>query len=306
MTANAERRRRFTVVGAILGLVGVVAVIAVSILAVSTLRTSQEGRAANVEEREVVSFPETPNAVIGIVDDLDRLTSLAVVTLDPSGVGGSIVVLPVNIDETIGFGPARLPLSRQPYAPGDDAAALVGALEPVLTLTLEHSVVAGPDELAALLEPLGPFDVDLPERVIDSDTPGSGFVARPGSSTLDTDTMVDALTAIDVAGHVIRAPWRRCRTLVGDRSHGSNHQRRPAGRRVRSADRPCDRSTSSGSGCSPATSMFVNWPSTSVAARQRRQRDRRRLRPGIASRCAPGLRFRSRPGSSRRPASRCR
>jgi hypothetical protein len=202
MTANAERRRRFTIIGAIFGLIGLVAVIGVSIVAVSTLRTSQEGRPANAEEREVASFPETPNAAIGIVDDMDRLSSLAILTLDPSGVGGSIVVVPVNVDETIGFGPVRLPLSRQPFVPGDadGEADLVAALEPVLTLTLERAVVAGPDELAALLDPLGPFEADLPERVIDSDTPGSGFVARAGSSTIDVDTMVEALTANNVAG----------------------------------------------------------------------------------------------------------
>jgi len=132
MTASADRRRRFTIVGAILAFVGVVAVIGVLIVAVVTLRTSQEGRAPETDEREIVSFPETPNAVIGVVDDLDRLSSLAVLTLDPSGVGGSIVLVPVNVDQTNGFGPSRLPVSRQPYTPGDvdQAAELIGELEP--------------------------------------------------------------------------------------------------------------------------------------------------------------------------------
>ena len=202
MTADAGRRRRFTVVGAILGLIGVVAVVAVSIVAVNTLRTSQEGQAPEADTREVVSFPATPNAVIGVVDDLDRLTSIAVFTLDPSGVGGSIVTVPVNVDQTNGFGPDRLPVSRQPYTPGDDdqAAELIAELEPLLTLTIERSKVAGPDELTALLEPLGPFDVDLPERVVDSDTPGSGLVVRAGASDLDTESMVEAFTAVDASG----------------------------------------------------------------------------------------------------------
>lgn len=205
MTANAERRRRVTVLGSILGFLGLAAVIAVSVVAVSTLRTSQEGRAPVTEVREVVSFPETPNAVIGVVDDRDRLSSLAVLTLDPSGVGGSIVVVPVNVDQTNGFGPVRLPVSRQPYTPGDDiqAAELVAELEPLLTLTIERGVVAGPTELFAMLESVtarDEFDVDLPERVIDSDTPGSGFVTRAGEVTLATEDMVDAFTAIDAAG----------------------------------------------------------------------------------------------------------
>ena len=62
MTANAERRRRVTIVGAILALVGSFAVIVVSVVAVATLRTSQEGQAPEAEERDVVSFPDTQRA----------------------------------------------------------------------------------------------------------------------------------------------------------------------------------------------------------------------------------------------------
>ncbi|MGA9275539.1 hypothetical protein [Ilumatobacter sp.] len=202
MTASADRRRRFTIVGAGLAAVGVVALIVISVVAVTTLRGSREGRAPEVETREVVMFPNTPNAVIGVVDDLDRLTSIAVLTLEPSGVGGSIVVVPVNVDQTNGFGPERLPVSRQPYTPGDpdQAAELVSELEPLLTLTLEQVTVAGPDELSALLEPLAPFDVELSDTVVDSDSSGSGTVVRSGEATLDTVDMVDSLTAIDGSG----------------------------------------------------------------------------------------------------------
>lgn len=202
MTASPERRRRGTVVGAVLGGLGVVALIVISVVAVTTLRSSQEGRAPEVETRPTRAFPATPNALIGVVDDLDRLTSMAVLTLHPSGVGGSVVVVPVNVDQTNGFGPERLPVSRQPYTPGDEghAADLVSAIEPLLTLTIERAAVVGPDELEGLLEPLGPFDVDLSESVVDSDTDGSGVVERRGTSTLDATAMVEALTAIDGSG----------------------------------------------------------------------------------------------------------
>lgn len=202
MTADADRRRRFTIVGALLGLLGFVALAAVSLVAVSTLRSSQEGKAPLVDERRVVSFPDTPNAVLGIVDDVDRLTSLAVLTLDPSGLGGSIVVIPVNVDQSNGFGDTREPVSRQPYTPGDedDAARLVSELEPLLTLTIERVVIVGPDELGELLTPFAPLQVDLPQRVVDFDTEGSGVVAQAGESDLDLDTLVAAFTAISVDG----------------------------------------------------------------------------------------------------------
>lgn len=199
MTASVDRRRRFTAVGAILGALGIVTLIVVSAIAVTTLRTSQEGKAPPVDQREVVVFPETPNGVIGVVDDFDRLTSIAVLTLDPSGTGGSVVVVPVNVDQSNGFGEMRLPVSRQPYAPGNDeqAAELISELEPLLTLTIQQAFVAGPDELGVLLEPLSPFDVELSESIVDSDTPGSGIVVPRGNRMLDTATMVAALTAID-------------------------------------------------------------------------------------------------------------
>ncbi len=202
MTASADRRRRSTILGAVAGLIAVVAIVATSIVAYATLRTSEEGRAPDVEARATISFPSTPNAVIGVVDDLDRLTSIAVLTLDPSGVGGSVVTIPVNADQTNGFGSERLPISRQPYEPGDaeQEAELVSELEPLLTLTIERSVVVGPEALSEYLDALGPFDVDLPERVVDSDTAGSGLVVTDGEQQLDADEMVEAFTAIDAEG----------------------------------------------------------------------------------------------------------
>ena len=202
MTASAKRRSELTRFGALLALLGAVALIAVSAVAVTTLRNSNEGRAPETDDRQVIAYPSTPNAVIGVVDDFDRLTSLAVLTLSPEGAGGSIVSVPVNADSTNGFGPERLPISRQPFSPGDadHEAQLVSELEPLLTLTIQRAVVVGPDELAALIEPFAPLVVDLPEDVVDSDTAGSGIVAEAGEQALDVDEIVDVFTAISVDG----------------------------------------------------------------------------------------------------------
>ncbi len=202
MTASSDRRRRSTLVGGVAGFAAVIAVVTVGVVAFSTLRSSQEGTAPEVDVRNSVVFPSTPNAVVAVVDDLDRLTSIAVLTLDPSGAGGSIVSVPVNADQTNSFGPERRPISRQPYTPGDEAqeAQLLSEVEPLLTLTIQRAVVAGPGELADLLAPLGNVTVDLPENVIDSDTPGSGRVAIEGERELDTSELVEAFTAIDADG----------------------------------------------------------------------------------------------------------
>lgn len=198
MTADPVVRRRVTVAGALLALAGAVVLVVVGVVAVSTLRNSNEGVAPVRDERTVLSFPGTPNMVIGVVDDLDRLTSLAVATLDPSGVGGSLVTIPVNVDRTNGAGAERQPVSRQPFTPGDDGNVdvLVSELEPLLSLTIERGVVLGPDELAATVGSFAPLDVDVPQRVEDSDTPGSGFVVGSGERRVDAEQLVAAFTAI--------------------------------------------------------------------------------------------------------------
>jgi len=202
VTASADRRQRSTVFGAVAGLLGLVAVVVVAFVSYSTLRSSEEGRAPETDVRNSVSFPSTPNAVIGVVDDLDRLTTIAVLTLDPSGVGGSIVTIPVNADQTNSFGSERLPISRQPYTPGDEVqeTQLISELEPLLTLTVERASVVGPDRLAELLDVVGPLTVELPQRVVDSDTAGSGLVATEGRQLLPVDELVEAFTAIDAEG----------------------------------------------------------------------------------------------------------
>lgn len=202
MTASAAKRQRLTSVGAVAVVVATMVALGVAVVAVVTLRSSREGRAPDADNRVLVSFPATPNAVIGVVDDLDRLTSLAVLTLHPSGVGGSILVVPVNVDTTNGFGPERQPISRQPFAPDDEVQAdeLRSQLEPLLTLSIERSLIVGPTELAELLDPLAPIQVDLPQRVVDSDTPGTGFVAAAGTQGLTTEELVAAFTAISAEG----------------------------------------------------------------------------------------------------------
>lgn len=202
MTANPALRRRSTQIGAVIALVGVIVFAVVVFVAVSTLRSSNEGRAPETDQRAIISFPSTPNALLAVVDDLDRLTSLVVLTLNPQGSGGTIVVVPVNADASNGFGPERAPISRQAYRPGDDdaAAGLVSRVEPLLTLTIERGAILGPDELAPLLAPFAPLEVDLPEDVVDTDTAGTGVMADEGEQVLDLESIVNVLTSISAEG----------------------------------------------------------------------------------------------------------
>lgn len=216
MTAIAARRRRRTIAGAVAAIALVCAAAVMFVVGVVTLSNSQEGQAVGVDTRPREVFPATPNALLAVTDDEGHLGSVVVLTLLPEGVGGSIVTVPPNADATAGFGVQRRPLDMlfDPERPDD----FVVAVEDMLSVTLERSAIVGPDEFAALIEPLGSLQVVLPDAVIDSDEIDSqadaeeepddpvdaavdgavdGVVVTAGPQTLSPDDVAVVLTAID-------------------------------------------------------------------------------------------------------------
>lgn len=202
MTANPARRRASTMRGAIVaGVLAVVAIVA-SVVAVATLRTSEAGEAVEVDDRTRVEFPSTPVAAIAVVDADDRLTSVALATLDPAGTGGSVVTVPANFDTSLGLAQLRAPLSARPVVAEDPANvdAFVTDLESALRLTIPFSVVMSNDDIEAYVDRFAPIRVDLPEDVVDSAGDGSPEIASAGAQDVDAAEFAQLLTAIDVAG----------------------------------------------------------------------------------------------------------
>jgi hypothetical protein len=186
----------------------VVAAAVMFVVGVVTLSNSQEGEAVGIDTRPREVFPATPNALLAVTDDDGQLGSVAVLTLLPEGVGGSIVTVPPNADSTAGFGVQRRPLDElfDPDRPDD----LVLAVEDMLSITIQQSAIVGPEEFAALIRPLGSVEVDLPDDVIDGDGSGdvdapddgtdgvdAGLIAAAGPQTLSPDDVAVILTAID-------------------------------------------------------------------------------------------------------------
>lgn len=201
MTADPRRRRRQTRFGALAAVLLIALGAIAVIVGASTLRTSEAGSAPPSDSRVEVAFPSTPTMAIGVVDDENRLASLVVGVVSPTGAGGSLVSIPVNVDTTIGFGDERSTLGSRPYVPGDAESleALTFGLEATLSITVQHALVLGPDELLAVVEQVAPFDVDLPADLIDADS-DPDEVAAAGESTLDAATVAAAMTAIDIDG----------------------------------------------------------------------------------------------------------
>lgn len=198
MTAIARRRRKRNLIG--LGLATVLLATAIVLVAVAagTLRNSQAGEAVGIDERPVAVLPATPNALVAVVGDDGELTSLVVMTLLPSGRGGTIVTVPVNADVNAGIDTEFVPLDAAFEQLEFDE--FVTRVEAMLTIAIERAEVVDADRLADLVEPVVPIDVVLPEDVVNSADLGTGIAAIAGEQELRGLLVVDALTASDTTG----------------------------------------------------------------------------------------------------------
>jgi len=198
VTARPKRRKRHTLLGALSVALLVGAAAALFIVGVVTLSNSQEGEAVGVDERPVVALPDTPNAMLAVADARGQLASLVVLTLLPEGQGGSIVTVPVNADATAGFGSERQPLSE--LFDSDDPESILGAVEEILTVTIQRAAIVGVDELLEILEPIESLEVVLPADVVDSSVVGSTIIASEGPQTLRRLLVAQALASVNDEG----------------------------------------------------------------------------------------------------------
>jgi hypothetical protein len=216
VTAFAARRRRSTWVGVVLLVLGIGTLVALTSLGIATLANSEAGRAAG-DDLTVVTLPETPAALLGVVDDAGRLTSVVSLVLDPSGVGGSIVSIAAIADSSLGLGTDRLPLAETlelfgPEAFRTEAEALTGISYDVVEL-------ADAARVASLIAPLGELKVELPIDVIDDDA--AEPVAVAGTTRVRADEAAAILTAFtasrsDIESEPARdAVWSAVASRVG-------------------------------------------------------------------------------------------
>lgn len=204
MTAIAARRKRGTVVGAVVALVLVVSAVGMFAVGVNTLSNSQEGESVGIDDRPRQQFPVTPNALLAVQDDDGNLASLSVLTLLPEGQGGSIVPVRVDADVTSGFGVEARPIADE-FDPAD-VESLVASVEEMLSISLERAALVDAEVLESLIEPIGTVRAVLTTS-LDDDEPGDTTTGEvtPGDTTPGDATTGDTTTGDTTTGESVSA-----------------------------------------------------------------------------------------------------
>jgi hypothetical protein len=216
VTALARRRRRSTIVAVGAVVVATAAAIGIGVVGGLTLYHSTEGADASDDRPERI-FPDTPTALIAAVDDDGRLASMALVVVQPSGSGGSVVTVPVSADASSGDGRERLPVAETAQLAGNDR--IRREAEILLGLTVDTFEVADRAQLQELLRAVGEIEVDLPVDVTDAD---GHRVAAAGTQTLDPAAAAAVLVARDPSVPAAEqypaatAVWAGVAAAVGD------------------------------------------------------------------------------------------
>jgi hypothetical protein len=169
----------------------VAAVVAVPVLGYTGVRAvldSTGGRDARGDNLPIQTFPSTPAAAWFVTDDDGGLAAVAVLVLDPSRQGGSLVDLPVNAD--IGFVPEARKGLHEVFAEEGVEGAMLG-VEALTAVSLEFGFESDAEGVAALLGPLGTLNVDL---AVEVDVPGWSAPLADGVAALDPGTVAAVVT----------------------------------------------------------------------------------------------------------------
>lgn len=194
MTAVKSRRTRSMVLGLLAAVVGLVAAAVLGVAGARSLSNSTAGQQADGQDtgQQTQRLPFTSTALVAVVDEDDRLTSVAVWVLDPTGVGGSIMGVAATADDSSGTFETLSPLAGI-YAVGG-ADEFLSAGERLTGLSFDVVEVVDQRRFAQLIGPLGDLPVLLPVPITDA---SSGESWEAGETSLSSPAVARAMTATD-------------------------------------------------------------------------------------------------------------
>ncbi|NDD62052.1 MAG: hypothetical protein EBZ46_07345 [Actinobacteria bacterium] len=203
MSVSAARQRRAIRVALAATVVAVAALPVGGVLAWNQLLDS---RASTTVAVESLSIPETPAALVAALGAGGQLSHVWVATLDASGVGGTVVLLPigaateqapVDAASTDGSATTSTPAERlaEVYA-RDGMGGLANEVQGLLDVSFVSVGALTRTELINVFAPLGGVDVLLDRPVVSVAVDGTPTqLAGPGEQSFAIDRVVDILIA---------------------------------------------------------------------------------------------------------------
>ncbi|MEI8069717.1 MAG: DUF2673 domain-containing protein [Actinomycetota bacterium] len=175
MTAIPSRQRRRLLAAAMCGL-GAACLLPVGVVfGAKSLLGSSGGQ--NVDSTGALKIPSTPAALLATINDVNDVTSLTAFVLNTTGVGGTIISLPVGTraDVIANQDPHRL---GDTYAQAGMEALLLDA-EGALDVTFSVAAAVSANDLTGVLSVLPAINVNFDQPVVTS----SFVMPDPASTT---------------------------------------------------------------------------------------------------------------------------
>ncbi len=164
-----------------------------------------DSRSSTSVAADLITIPDTPAALVAALGEGGQLSHLFVATLDASGVGGTIVLLPIGAAtetaaaETDDAGDTTDPQVPQRLADvyaTDGLGGLANEVQGLLDVSFVAVGALGRAELVGILSPLGGVDVLLDRDVVTVAVDGTlTKLATAGESSYTVDRVVDILLA---------------------------------------------------------------------------------------------------------------
>jgi hypothetical protein len=193
MSAIRTRRKRGTWLALGATALALIAAVVLSIVGISTLADSKAGQlASSGVDLPVQRLPYTPTALVGTLDEDGRLTTVAVLTIEPDGTGGSIVEIAASADANSGNAGVLAPLNAVLKVEGPDVFALDA--EVLTGVSFDVVELVDQERFAQLVAPLGDVPVNMPINLYDR---SSGEQWPLGEAVMPGSVAARAITAVD-------------------------------------------------------------------------------------------------------------
>jgi len=217
MSAIRTRRKRGTWLALGATALALIAAVALSIVGISTLADSKAGQlASSGVDLPVQRLPYTPTALVGTLDEDGRLTTVAVLTIEPDGTGGSIVEIAASADANSGNAGVLAPLNAVLKVEGPDVFALDA--EVLTGVSFDVVELVDQERFAQLVAPLGDVPVNMPINLYDRSSGEQwplGEAVMPGSVAARAITAVDPTIDDWLFEHGRAAIWQAVARRVG-------------------------------------------------------------------------------------------